>query len=129
MNTDVVKHADQDGYVVLPPEIMSPSGAAVWDVLLPDLISTGVFRSSDRLLLLELCEALGEAQEFRRQLRTEPDKGSPEAKRLRTGYLQQMKLVMQISAEFGISPVARLRLGLMRVQGATLLGALGGDDD
>jgi phage terminase small subunit len=121
--------AEVDGRPVLPPEVMSPNGAKIWSRLLPDLIGTGVFRESDGLLLVELCETLAEAQEFRRALRDEEDKSSQEAKRLRSGYLASMKLVMQISGEFGISPVARLRLGLMKVQGTTLLAALGGDDD
>lgn len=113
---------------VQPPEILTPEGQAVWDTLLPDLISMGAFRESDVLLLTELCETLAEAQAFRRQLRDEPDKSSPEAKRLRAGYLQSMKLVMSIAGEFGISPVARLRLGLMRIQGSSLLEALAGDE-
>lgn len=140
---------DKDGNEVLSPELLSEGGAAIWAVLLPDLIKTGVFRESDTILLVELCETLASAQDFRRQVRglmgrledaearaaageEDADRDaevlSTRVKRARAAYLQSMKLVMSIAGEFGISPVARLRLGLMRVQGATLLGALGGDD-
>jgi phage terminase small subunit len=154
-----VRTGEIDALPVAPPEELSPDAAKAWDILLPDLISMGVFSPSDAFLLFELCETLASAQGFRREVKTlqarledsderyakERDAGAdPERlerleaesehlsgrlKRARAGYLQHMKLVMSIAGEFGISPVARLRLGLMKVQGASLLGALLADDE
>jgi phage terminase small subunit len=141
-----------------PPEELTEGALSIWSVVLPDLISNGVYRPSDAIMLVELCESLATAQGFRRQanglmqrlerqeercaelleagdLETLQDAEkdaevlSGRLKRARSGYLQNMKLVMSIAGEFGISPVARLRLGLMRIQGGTLLAALGGDDE
>ncbi|GAA2141508.1 hypothetical protein GCM10009760_25750 [Kitasatospora kazusensis] len=123
----LVRTGERDALPYEAPEELSAGAARMWLGLLPDLIASGTFRESDGFLLVELCEMWSEAQEFRRALRAEPDKGGAEAKRLRAGYLQSMKLVMSIASEFGISPVARLRLGLMQVQGATLLGVLDGE--
>lgn len=55
---------------------------------------------------------------------------SQSCKRLRTEYLQTMKAVKTFIDEFGATPVARLRLGLLKLQGASIAEALGaGDDD
>lgn len=139
----LVRTGDPD-LPVTPPEEISEAGAAIWNVLLPDLIGMGVFTMSDAFLLFELCETLASAQEFRReagQLQrrlTAADEAddvvlaehlSGRLKRARAGYLQSMKLVMSIAGEFGVSPVARLRLGLMKLTGNSLLAALGGEDD
>lgn len=154
-----VRTGEIDSLPVAPPEELSEDAGKAWAVLLPDLISTGVFSTSDSFLLFELCETLASAQGFRREVKTlqarleesderyakERDEGadgdrldrlekesehlSGRLKRARAGYLQHMKLVMSIAGEFGISPVARLRLGLMKVQGASLLGALMSDDE
>jgi P27 family predicted phage terminase small subunit len=106
------------------PADLSDDAKKVWDLAVSDLIALRVFRPSDALMLQEFCELLAQAQKFRRSLQDEPDMGSQEAKRLRTGWLQSFKAAASISAEFGMSPVARIRLGLMKAQGGTLLGKL-----
>lgn len=137
-----------------PPDDLSADGALVWNVLLPDLIGSKVFRLSDALLLSELCESLGMARAFRREIAllvpkmdeayrkieaAEPGEAFREAvdfaefvgaalKRARTGYRQMMQTAMSIAGEFGISPVARLRLGLMKAHGAKLTSFFGDDE-
>lgn len=144
-----------DIVAMAPPDDLSEDGALVWNVLLPDLIASRVFRLSDALLLSELCESLGMARGFRRsiaELQTneiealrklagaEPGEPFREAaayadfiaanlKRARTGYRQMMQTAMSIAGEFGISPVARLRLGLMKAQGAKLTDIFGRGED
>lgn len=138
-----------------PPDDLSEDGRLVWNVLLPDLIASKVFRLSDALLLSELCESLGMARAFRREIAllvpqmeeayqkiadAEPGPEfaaacewgefvSAALKRARTGYRQMMQTMMSIAGEFGISPVARLRLGLMKAQGAKLTDFFGKGDD
>lgn len=134
---DIVKGmAEDDGNVpayigtggaIAPPEDLSPGAIEVWNMLVPDIAQTGVYRESDEILLSELCESLALARHFRRALQPIIAGGeldSPEAKRLRSGYRESMQTAMSIAGEFGISPVARLRLGLMRVKGTSLLDAL-----
>lgn len=50
-------------------------------------------------------------------------------KRLRTDYTQSVKLLLSMTAEFGITPVARLRLGLLQLQGSSLTAIMAGDGD
>lgn len=50
-------------------------------------------------------------------------------KRLRVSYLQTMRSLKSWIDEFGVTPVARLRLGLLQLQGANLMDAFGGVDD
>lgn len=110
------------------PDDLTPEAKKVWDLAISDLIALRVFRPSDALMLQEFCELLATAQKFRRALANEPDMGGQEAKRLRAGWLQSFKAAASISAEFGMSPVARIRLGLMKAQGGTLLGRLSQQD-
>lgn len=118
------------------PEELSESGRAVWRTLMPDLIAAKTFRISDALLLVELCESMAMAREFRlevvawqskmRQLGNPQSAGEIEEatavshaiRRARTGYREMMQTVMSIAGEFGISPVARIRLGLMKMDDA-----------
>lgn len=115
------------GALPTPPEELSHPAQVIWDGILPDLIAAGCFRDSDGFMLVELVETWAEAKAYRRQRVALGDPGSAEDKRLRIGYENGMALVLKISSEFGISPVARLRLGLGTLKAATLLSAL--DDD
>lgn len=126
-----------------PPADLTPEGAMIWNVLLPDLIANKVFRFSDAILLSELCESLAMARGFRAEIvktQARYDSLDEDAfdtleavsgmlKRSRTGYRQMMQTAMSIAGEFGISPVARLRLGLMAAQGAKLTGFFDEPDD
>lgn len=154
--TIAIPTGDPDSLPVEPLEELTPEGADAWAILLPDLINSGVFRKSDALMLVELCEMLGAAKAYRAEIRRlqpqlkrmdqescDPSRPAEERsaaadaaeylsgriKRARTAYLQTVKQAQSLAAEFGVSPVARIRLGLMRLQGSSLLQALGNDDD
>lgn len=131
----------QSGTVVAmdAPDDLTDEAKMIWDTLLPDLIALRTFVESDALLLSELCAELATARAFRRQVETlEPDFDaalrekdferadalSGMLKRARTGRRQAMQTVLAIAGEFGITPAARLRLGLMKAQGSSLLGLL-----
>jgi phage terminase small subunit len=124
-------------------ESMTPDGVAIWNMIVPDLVEAQVFREMDTILLEELCESLSMAREFRKQMiyykdrlgsamleaegtEDDPlmDSYSRGLKRARSGYREMMQTAMSIAGEFGISPVARMRLGLLKIQGNSLLGAL-----
>lgn len=139
------------------PADLTPAAAHIWDVLLADLTEMGVFRPADSLILVEVCEMLQEAKRLRKaidqpspqwiylekdispderqELLAQPElladlwPASGSYKRLRTAYLQTMRTLKSYIDEFGITPVARLRLGLLQLQGADLLGAFRDDDE
>jgi hypothetical protein len=138
---------------------LSSAAAPIWAVLTDDLNAVGVFRPADSILLSELCELLAECRRLRKTMdspnrnwpkyeprMTAEDKDEllslPEAelleqwpmstayRRIRTSYMQSLQAVKSLVSEFGITPVARLRLGLLSVQGATLAEMFsGGDED
>lgn len=139
------------------PADLTPQAAYIWDVLLEDLTSMGVFRPADALILVEVCEMLQEAKRLRKALDKPPSNWiymekdlhkdereelslDPDAlddlwpmsgsyKRLRASYIQTMRLLKGYIDEFGITPVARLRLGLLQLQGAGLMDAFANDDE
>jgi P27 family predicted phage terminase small subunit len=126
--------ARQTGDIVAmdPPEDLTDTAAEIWRGLLPDLLAAKVFRVSDAFLLSELCSVMAMAREFRadverlQEMEVNEDDYESQSdyfdalervdamlKRARTGYRQMMQTTMSIAGEFGISPVSRLRLGLM----------------
>ena len=114
-----------------PPPELTDAAKQIWDITIPSLIQAKVLRPEDVPLLIEFAEAMASARAFRHELKVEEDTyglGSIEAKRLRTGYIQMLKVATSLASEFGISPVARVRLGLMRAGGASLLGIIGDQD-
>lgn len=139
------------------PEDLSPAAVPIWDVLLDDLCSMGVFKPADSIILVEVCEMLAEAKRLRLSL-DKPNKrwplferelnsddaaeimDDPETsaelwpmssgyKRIRTSYLQTMRTLKSYIDEFGVTPVARLRLGLLTLQGQGLAELFASDDD
>lgn len=140
------------------PADLSASAEPIWDILVSDLCERGIFVEADAFMLAELVELLAEARKLRvamnkprpdwyrletRLSREERDEMaemdasdlaemwplSNSYKRLRTAYMQAMTMVKALAADFGMSPVARLRLGLLSVQGATLSEMFGSGDD
>lgn len=107
-----------------PPEELSAEAQVLWDAILADQMQSGMYQNSDRFMLVELVEMLAEAKAFRRALRACDDRAGSQARYLRIGYEKCMMMALKISAEFGISPVARLRLGLGQIKAQTLLEAL-----
>lgn len=111
-----------------PPEDLPPRAAEIWDELVPELDKLGVYRPQDRFLLAELCFSLALAQAFRnswtRHLESTDDASTLEMKRLRTGYVEALDLARKLAADLGIPTVERVRLGLAKLQGASLLAGL-----
>ena len=154
------QHADPSqagGYIVElePPEELSKGGLEVWEVVVPDLVKSGVLRADDLVILVECCEAWAIARKFRSNLWAALDTqdtvmaelelllgtGVAEAddfkiasaraeaaeasvKRARSGWTAAFKAALSSSADLGLGPVARVRLGLTKLQGASLLGEL-----
>lgn len=129
-----------------PPEDLTEDARELWRIILPDLIALKVFRLSDAPMLAELCRSLGYARAFAVEIDmltlelgkiaeswrdASPDADSIERyemlsgalKRARSGYTQMMRTAMNLAGDFAVSPVSRLRLGLMVAKGNTL-GAL-----
>jgi P27 family predicted phage terminase small subunit len=133
---------------LVAPEDLTKEARDVWAVVIPDLIEHKIIRMSDVPLLIEFVEAIGHARKFRVQMdlwqdmldkeledgcppNTEPKDYyerlsliSQSVKRERAGYIATLKAGMSLASEFGISPVARVRLGLGKLQGQSLLAAL-----
>lgn len=133
---------------MLPPDDLSDDAKALWEAILPDLIKLKVFSLSDAPMLAELCASLAYARAFRAEMdaltvelgkladdlsttdRIELyDALSLTLKRARSGYTQMMRVAMNLASDFAISPVSRLRLGLMKAKGSSLLGILGQRED
>lgn len=129
-----------------PPPDLTADAQDLWRVILPDLIALKVFRLSDAPMLAELCRSLGYARAFAAEIDVltlelgkiaegwrgavpeedsikNYDLMSGTLKRARSGYTQMMRTAMNLAADFAVSPVSRLRLGLMVAKGNTL-GAL-----
>jgi P27 family predicted phage terminase small subunit len=119
-----------------PPEDLSPEARELWNIAISDLIAVKMFRLSDAPMLSEFCAALAMARDFRREIDTlgpmlrrlyeeknyeAAEQVSGSIKRARSGYIQMLKLAQSIGGDFGMSPVARLRLGIMKAQGAAAL--------
>lgn len=140
------------------PADLPAEAVPMWDLLVSDLDATGVFRPADAPLLEELVCILVEAKDIRKrmafpqgtgwiagesklssdereelrhneELRRELWPASAGLRRLRTAYKQHMDMVLRIASEFGLSPVARLRLGILQLQGASLTDLFGDDND
>lgn len=124
------------------PEDLTPEAAELWEIAVTDLIALKMFRLSDAPMLSEFCSSLAMAREFRREIDSlQPklrqamaeenfeaaDAISGMLKRARSGYVQMFKLAQSVSGDFGMSPVARLRLGIMATQGSRLSDML--DED
>ena len=105
------------------PESLSPGAREIWETIVPDLASKGVYQPSDVLLLEQWCEAMDGARRSMAAAKAW-EAGSLEEKRARASWADYMTQANRIAAEFGITPVARLRLGLMKLQGQSFLSGL-----
>lgn len=77
-------------------------------------------------MLIEACEAWALARRFRSDLWEElRGLNDPDVvKKLRASWRAALDAAKSLSAELGISPVAQVRLGLLKAQGASLMDAL-----
>lgn len=130
--------------VILPDlirlKVFAISDAPMLAELCSSLAYARAFRAEMDSLTLELAKAgsllatlprrdLDEEQRLQlHEALAEYDFLSGALKRARSGYTQMMRVAMNLASDFAISPVSRLRLGLMKTRGATLLGILGKKD-
>ena len=145
------------GYLVdiEAPAELSEGGLAIWETVVPDLLNAKILQPADLPLLVEFCESMGMTRTYRQRVYDSQaafelaitegpaDGEDPKdyadrldvldlmVKRARASYVQTLKLALSLASEFGISPTSRVRLGLAKVQGASLLDAIkrrrGGD--
>lgn len=113
--------------LIPPPAQLSLKARDKWNAIMSDMASMRVYKSSDIIMLTELCECLAMLERFRMRLVALPDSdlGSPEGKVLRTGYAEYFRIANSLADNYGLGPVARMRLGLLKIHGTTLLEKLG----
>lgn len=134
------------------PATLSPGGSEVWDLIVPPLLGAGILREDDLVLLVECAETWAASEHFRKRMwdlldeqkeidrqladtsalssddlrillaRDEAQEGR--VKRARVGWMQSLQRAQSLSADLGLGPVARVRLGLAKVQGLSLLEML-----
>lgn len=136
-----------------PPPSLSEGAREVFEAITPVLLDSKVLREDDLPMLEQCCEAWAMARYYRtrtwmlierldkadaqvhllsgdelRDQLAEVEMFDGSLKRARAGWNQATILATRLSAELGLGPVARVRLGLARVQGQSLIEALMGDD-
>lgn len=135
------------------PAGMSPIAVQVFELTAPSLLKHQVIREEDVFLLVEFCEQMSLAIEARKRMerwvaindeaqengRLDEESQRDYIERLyqcsqmvkheRAAYTQLMKLALTVAGQFGLSPVDRVRLGLYKAHGQSLLEALGGVDE
>jgi hypothetical protein len=89
-----------------------------------DLAGTGMVRPSDRYGLALWAAATATATRALGELADHPDPASIEAKRLQVMAFQSMDKAARLASDFGLGPVARLRLGVGHLQSTSLLAII-----
>jgi phage terminase small subunit len=98
-----------------------------WDAVVQELIRAGMFQQSDVYTVVEMVEtyAMGRAYRQAHMVATHTDGIlSDDAEKAFVRYKQAMELFNKMAAEHGMTPAARLRLGLGQIKAQTLLEAL-----
>lgn len=115
-----------------PPYDLTDEAQIYWDAAVPELVRAGMFQDSDRYALAAMCEyhsqELAYTQAWHDACTADPDDGGgilgARAREARLGQKQARELLIRMGQEFGLTPVARLRLGLGQIKAATLMDAL-----
>ncbi len=125
-----------------PPDTLPEQAHGAWHDLAAALAEAGALVESDHLLLGQLAVMLTMAREYGAKLleglaageTTELDRnggehvvpfaGSRREKRLRSSYMQAVTRLESLADAYGLNPTSRVRLGLDRVMGSSLLEAL-----
>lgn len=115
-----------------PPYDLSDEAQIYWDAAVPELVRAGMFQDSDRYALASMCEyhsqELAYTEAWKDACEADPLDGGgilgPRAREARLGQKQARELLIRMGQEFGLTPVARLRLGLGTIKAATLMEAL-----
>jgi hypothetical protein len=132
------------------PASLSPRGALMWEVIAPPLLEAKVLREDDVPMLIECAETFAASVYFRDRMWAlvekqerldnegldglEPDELTAklreidmidqQVKRARAAWLQALTAAQRLSDGLGLGPVARVRLGLAKVQGLSLVEEL-----
>lgn len=128
-----------------PPADLRPAEAAVWAAIVPEFAALGWVDLIDRLALTQLCIAAATADELRAEIKangvmiaTYDKDGNERGVQLNpavNALARQQQTVRQYLEQFGGTPSARARLGLVVAKGADIaarlaaLDAPAGDDD
>ena len=103
------RHADRKGPAVegvpAKPRGLSKAAASLWDLIVPEMIETGIVKSLDTASLTALCEMWG----FYRQS-VEVAKEDPISKDARIAVTSYFAAFERMASRFGMTPDARERL-------------------
>lgn len=103
------------------PETLSDDAAVYWRQVVPSLITHDILIDADLPLVVNFCRAMALADRFHAELEGDVDLSGDAVKRTRVGYERQVALALRLAGELGIGPVPRVRLGLMKARGHSLL--------
>jgi P27 family predicted phage terminase small subunit len=98
-----------------PPERLGDAAAAVWREIVPELVEIGLVRSIDATALEALCDAVAMARTARAMIDAEGfvargDRGSVVHPAYRV-WRDSWTLALKIAGEYGLTAVARIRVG------------------
>lgn len=98
-----------------PPESLRDEAAAVWREVVPELVEIGLVRSIDATALESMCDAVATAREAREILDregyvVEGARGSVVHPAYRV-WRDSWALALKVAGEYGLTAVARLRVG------------------
>lgn len=112
-------------HVDYPEEISEPA-KGFWDIIAGAMLDAKILRAEHLPLVLETAEAFALASAFRKQLwESMNNREDPHVMgKHRTNWVSATTLAKSYAGELGISPVAQVRLGLLKAKGASLLEAL-----
>ena len=128
---------------VTPPDDLTDDARVVWESTVPSLAKMGALTAGDLPMLVEFVSALALARACRKEYErglargtavhvargsgktTEiPFLGSPNAKRIRSDWQTFVGVADTLAAQYGLTPTARVKLGLTVVQARSLSEAL-----
>jgi P27 family predicted phage terminase small subunit len=98
-----------------PPEYLRPAAVAVWNEIVPELVEIGLVRSVDTTAVEAMCDAVATAREAREILDAEGyvlrgHRGSVVHPAYRV-WRDSWTLALRVAGEYGLTAVARLRVG------------------
>ncbi|QND20398.1 phage terminase small subunit P27 family [Rhizobium leguminosarum bv. viciae] len=91
-----------------PPKHLSTYARAEWKRIMPGLLERGIITRGDLGGVEDYCRARGLARELEAKVRDEDGNIDPKMTRLQDKAMQTAR---QLAAEYGLSPVSRVRVG------------------
>jgi P27 family predicted phage terminase small subunit len=119
-STDVVLAEPLSDAEVVKPKL-SKEASAVWDITVPPLVEIGAVQEIDVPNLVLMCEAYATAERARKKWHREgmTIRGSTGTQVLHPAVRTEQaasKVYFQMSEAFGLSPMARTRLGMAELK-------------